>query len=305
MQEYRNLKELMSHLSDEKVCQNYMEELRWNGKPTCPHCDSEKPYRLKNGKTFRCSNRNCRKDFTVTVGTIFEKSLIPYSTWLAAIWLITGRKKGTSSCQLARDLGVTQKTAWFIFHRIRFIMGDHDEPGMLDNIVEIDETYVGGKVGNMHKGKRKKIQDSGKDNKVPVMGLIERGGTAKLTVIGQNTFKDVVRQNVDKDALVITDSHLSYIGLSQEYAGHESVNHSRGEYKRDIFHTNTIEGFFSHFKRTIFGTYHQISPKHLQAYCDESNYRYNTRELTDKQRFVNALSNTEGRLTYKNLIQKP
>jgi len=305
MQEYKNLKELMSHLSDEKVCQNYMEELRWSGNPVCPHCEHEKAYRLKNGKLFRCSNPNCKKNFTVLVGTIFEKSHISYSTWLAAIWLITGRKKGTSSCQLARDLGVTQKTAWFIFHRIRYIMGDQDEPGMLDNIVEVDETYVGGKWANMHGKKRKKLQDSGVDNKVPVMGLIEREGRAKLTVIGQKTFKEVVRQNVDKEALVVTDSRLSYVGLSQEYAGHEVVNHSKGEYKRDIFYTNTIEGFFSHFKRTIFGTYHQISPKHLQAYCNESNYRYNSRKISDKDRFINTLSNTEGRLTYKTLIQKP
>jgi hypothetical protein len=136
------------------------------------------------------------------------------------------------------------------------------------------------------------------------MGLIEREGKAKLTVIGQKTFKEVVRQNVDKDAFIVTDSHLGYVGLGQEFGGHESVNHSKGEYKRGIFYTNSIEGFFSHFKRTIFGTYHQVSPKHLQAYCDESNYRYNTRKLTDKDRFIKALSNTEGRLTYKKLIQK-
>lgn len=304
MKDYRNLKELMAHLSDEKVCQNYMEELRWNGNPICPHCGHSKPYRLKNGKTFRCSHAGCRKNFTVTVGTIFEKSRIPYSTWIAAIWLITGRKKGTSSCQLARDLGITQKTAWFIFHRIRHIMGEAETAPKLAEVVEADETYVGGKWANMHGRKRRELQDTGTDNKTPVMGLVEREGRAKLTVIGKNTFKEVVRDNVDKRAVMVTDSHISYVGLSQEYAGHGVVNHSKGEYKNGLFHTNSVEGFFSHFKRTIIGTYHQISPKHLQAYCDESAYRFNTRELTDKDRFIKTLSSPSGRLTYKKLIQK-
>jgi transposase-like protein len=301
--QYKNLKELMVALKDEQTCQNYMEQLRWGGNPVCPHCGHDKPYRLKNGKTFRCSSKTCKKNFTVTVGTVFENSKIPYSTWLGAIYLLTGRKKGCSSLQLARDLGITQKTAWFVLHRIRVIMGDPN-PEPLDNIVEVDETYVGGKWANMHGKKRKELQDSGKENKVPVMGLIERGGKAKLTVIGKNSFKDIVRQNVENSAVIITDSHLSYVGLAQEYAAHESVNHSRGEYKRDIFYTNSVESFFAVFKRTIFGTYHQVSPKHLHRYCNESSYRFNSRKITDKDRFINTLSNPEGRLTYKDLIKK-
>jgi transposase-like protein len=300
---FKNLKELLTKLSDEKVCQNYMEEMRWGGNPVCPHCQAEKPYRLKNGKTFRCANKECRKNFTVTVGTVFENSKIPYSTWLAAIYLLTGRKKGCSSLQLARDLGITQKTAWFVLHRIRYIMGDPN-PGPLDNIVEVDETYVGGTFANMSKGRRKKWQEAGRDNKTPVMGLIERGGKAKLTVIGDRTFKDVVRWHVSNDAVVVTDSHLGYVGLAAEFAAHESVNHSKGEYKRDIFYTNSIEGFFSLFKRTIFGTYHQVSPKHLQRYCNESTYRFNTRKIKDADRFKMAISKPNGRLTYKRLTGK-
>jgi hypothetical protein len=182
-------------------------------------------------------------------------------------------------------------------------MGD-PEPERLDNIVEVDETYVGGTFANMNRGRRKKWQESGKDNKIPVMGLLERGGKAKLTVIGNNTFKDVVRAYVDPSAVVVTDTHQSYQGLDQEFAGHGTVNHSQDEYRNGIYYTNSIEGFFSLFKRTILGTYHQISPKHLHRYCAESSYRFNTRKIKDKDRFSAVLSNTEGRLKYKELIKK-
>lgn len=303
MTQFRNLQELMIHFSDEKVCRAYLEEMRWNGNPVCPHCGSAKPYRLNDSKTFRCKNKECKKDFSVTVGTIFENSKIPLSKWIAAIYLLTGHKKGISSHQLARDLGTTQKSAWFILHRVRFMMGE-PSPEPLDNIVEVDETYVGGKFDNMSRGRRKKWQEAGTDNKVAVMGLVERSGNAKLTVIGQNNFKEVIRQNVDKTAFLVTDSHLGYIGLANEFAGHESVNHSIKEYKRDVFYTNTVEGFFSLFKRTIFGIYHQVSQKHLQQYCTESAYRYNTRKITDPERFALTMSNSEGRLTYKKLIGK-
>jgi transposase-like protein len=301
--ESKNLQELMSKLTSEDVCRTYMEEMRWGSEPFCPHCNETKPYKLRDGKSYRCRAKTCKKDFSVTVGTIFENSKIKLSTWLAAGYLLSAHKKGISSCQLARDLGVTQKTGWFILHRLRFIMDD-PKPDPLDNIVEVDETYVGGKWDNMNKERRKKQRDSGLDNKTPVMGLLERDGKAKLTVIGQNTFKEVIRENVDKTALIVTDQHLSYQGLDQEFAGHETVNHSLGQFRQGIFWTNSIEGFFSIFKRTIFGTYHQISPKHLAAYCNESSYRFNSRKIKDKDRFVKLLSNTEGRLTYKKLTDK-
>ena len=301
--EFKNLKELMLHLSDEEVCLAYMEQMRWGGSPFCPHCSSTKPYKLKGGKAYRCSNSSCRKDFSVTVGTIFENSKVKLSTWLAAIYLLTGHKKGISSHQLARDLGVTQKTAWFINHRVRLIMGD-PSPQPLDNIVEVDETYVGGKFENMNRGRRKRYQETGKDNKTAVMGLLQRDGKAKLTVIGNNSFKEVVRGNVSTTATVYTDSHLGYIGLGQEFAGHDAVNHSIKEYKRGLVYTNSIEGFFSIFKRTIFGTYHQVSPKHLHRYCAETAFRFNFRKITDADRFRMTISNVEGRLKYQELISR-
>lgn len=301
--EFKNLKEMMSAYGDENICRAYMEEMRWGGRPKCPFCEMPNPYRLKNGRTFRCKRASCRKDFTVTVRTIFENSKIKLSTWMAAIYLCTAHKKGVSSHQLARDLGITQKTAWFMLQRIRILMEDPEPEVAMDNVVEIDETYVGGKLDKMSRSRRKKHQDNGKDNKVAVMGLLEREGKAKLTVIGENTFKEVVRQHVSPSAVLVTDAHSGYVGLNEEFKMHESVNHLAMEFRRGIAYTNSVEGFFSIFKRTIFGTYHQVSPKHLHRYCVETSYRFNTRKITDAQRFNRVMSNTNGRLTYKQLIK--
>lgn len=301
--EFQNLKQLMTYLKDEKRCREYYAELRWGGNPVCPHCDRSNPYLLKNGK-YRCSSKSCKKDFSVTKGTIFEKTHIPLSTWMGAMYLITAHKKGISSHQLARDMGITQKSAWFVLHRLRFMVSDPD-PAPLDNVVEIDETYVGGTFANMNRKRRQKYRDLNKDNKVAVMGMLERDGKARLTLIGNNTFKEVVRANVKPDALLITDTHLAYQGLSYEFAGHATVNHSQGEYRQGIAYTNSVEGFFSCLKRSIIGIYHQVSPKHLQKYCEETSYRYNTRKISDRDRFVMSMQQANGkRLTYKTLIQK-
>ena len=304
MEEFKNLREMMAVYSDEAKCREYMEQMRWGGNPTCPFCGMNKPYKLKDGKRYRCKDSQCKRNFTVTVGTVFENSKVKLSVWMAALYLCTGHKKGVSSHQLARDLGVTQKTAWFVEHRIRLLMGDPEPDVAMDNVVEVDETYVGGKWDKMTRSRRKKHQESGKDNKVAVMGLLERDGKAKLTVIGTNTFKEVVRQHVSPSAVVITDSHSGYVGLNQEFQAHEAVNHLAQEFRRGIAYTNSVEGFFSVFKRTIFGTYHQVSPKHLHRYCAETSYRFNSRKMTDAERFEMAISNTKGRLTYNQLIEK-
>ena len=301
--EFKNLKQLMTYLQDDKRCREYYALLRWGGCPVCPHCDRANPYLLKSGK-YRCSSKYCKKDFSVTKGTIFEKSHIALSTWMGAMFLITGHKKGISSHQLARDMGVTQKTAWFILHRIRHIFGD-PAPPPLENIVEVDETYVGGKFANMNRGKRAFMQKYERDNKTAVMGLLERDGKARLTVIGRNSFKEVVRETVNNSAVIMTDTHLAYQGLAFEYAGHGTVNHSQSQYRDGLAYTNGVEGFFSCLKRSLIGIYHQVSPKHLQKYCEETSYRYNTRKITDKDRFVNTMMQASGhRLTYNTLIQK-
>lgn len=301
--EFKNLKDLMTQLSDEGKCRHYMEQMRWGDSPFCPFCNGVKPYELKDGKTYRCREKTCKKDFTVTVGTVFENSKIKLSTWLAALFVLSAHKKGISSHQLARDLGITQKTAWFIGHRLRYIM-DEPTPVNLDNVVEVDETYVGGKLANMSRGRRKKWQLAQSDNKVAVMGLVERDGKAKLTVIGGKTFKEVIRDNVNKSAIIYTDAHLGYELLAKEFAWHEAVNHSIMEFKRGDAYTNTVEGFFSLFKRIIHGTYHSISPKHLSRYCAETTYRFNSRKIKDADRFKIAISNVEGRIKYKQLISK-
>jgi hypothetical protein len=181
----------------------------------------------------------------------------------------------------------------------------------LDNIVEVDEVYIGGKVSNMSKSKRAKLREEGNtmNTKFMVMGMAERGGNLKLINIGKSNnavaIRPTVTENVDNDAVIITDSLGSYSGLDREFAGHEVVNHSEHEYVRDsVFHTNTIEGAFSLFKRSIYGIYHQCTPKHLSRYCDETMFRYNLRKMKDADRFTLSLRNVEGRLTYKNLVNK-
>jgi transposase-like protein len=304
MQEFRNLRQLITYFSDEKVCLNYLEQQLWGGKPVCPHCGSERVYRLANGKQFKCGNKKtCDRKFTVLVGSIFENTKIPLTTWMPAIYLCTSLKKGISSHQLARTLGITQKSAWFVLHRIRLMMED-PTPEPLEYLVEVDETYVGGKFDNMSRSRRKKWQDKGVDNKVAVMGMVQRDGKARLKVIGNVSFKDMVRLYIDTSAVIVTDSHSGYVGLKDEFAGHESINHSQSEYKRDIFYTNTVEGFFSQLKRAVIGTYHQISAKHLHRYCDEFSNRYNTRKLKDPERFAQTIQNSKGRLKYDDLTRK-
>jgi transposase-like protein len=305
MQQFKSLPEVIKTFADDKTCRAYLEQQLWNGRPVCPHCGCQQVYRLADGKNFKCGNKKtCDKKFTVTTGTMYENTKLPLSTWFAAIWLITAHKKGISSCQLARDLNITQKSAWFVLHRIRLVMGD-PAPEPLEFLVEVDETYVGGTFANMHRGRRKKHQENGTDNKIAVMGMVERGGKAKLKVIGDNSFKDMVRTHVDTTAVVITDSHAAYEGLDKEYAGHETLNHKIEEYKRDIFYTNTVEGFFSTFKRGYIGIYHWMSPKHLHRYCEEFSHRYNSRVLKDYERFTLTIAQSKGRLKYRQLIAGP
>ena len=306
----QNLKYLMKKFADENVCREFLIQQRWNGKPVCPYCGCDKHYKIENGKRFKCGNSECYKKYSVTVGSIFHASNIPLSTWFPAVYLIVSHKKGISSCQLARDLGVTQKTAWFMLHRIRESLKEKGS-SLLGNIVEIDEVYIGGKVKNMSNKKRASIRTENggtENNKMMVMGMLEREGNLRLVVSGKNdaaqNIHSIVNENIDKSACVITDSAGYYTGLQNEYAAHEIVNHSNNEYVRSgIIHTNSIEGAFSMLKRSIIGVYHQISPKHLSSYCTETQYRYNTRKMKDGDRFELSLINVEGRLSYKQLIK--
>ena len=305
---FTNLRELILSMPDEKMCREYLAKQRWNGKTVCPYCQHDKCYTIEGGKRYKCASTKCFKRFTVTVGTVFEDSNLPLVKWLTAVYLLTAHKKGISNYQLGKDIGCTQKTAWFMLHRIREMIAPKQNI-KLDNIVEIDEVYIGGKVGNMSKSKRKKLRDEGnsQNTKTMVMGLLERGGNLKLVAVGGTNnmaaIQPTVKDNVQNDAVLITDSLASYTGLNNEYAGHEVVNHSEQEYVRDnSIHTNSIEGAFSLLKRSIIGIYHQVTPKHLSRYCDETMFRYNFRKMKDADRFSYSLTNMEGRLTYKDLI---
>lgn len=269
--------DLFTSLHDETSCREFLEYQRWQDEPICPHCrkQDKEHYRLKRQGLYKC--KSCRKTFSVTVGTMFEGSHVPLRKWFYAIYIFLSHKKGISSTQLAKDIGVTQKTAWFMLERIR-----HELHGkfvtLFENMTQVDETYVGGK----NKGRVKNNQGRSLKTKTPVVGLLSDGKVQ--TFVTPNTsgkiLKAIIYNLIKPGSTVITDGWKGYKGISKEYE-HKVVEHSTGEYVKDGFHTNSIEGFWSHLKRGIMGIYHKVSPKHLFRYCDEFAFRYNTRAFTD------------------------
>ena len=224
---FKTLDQLFQFFNSEDKARDFLEHSRWpDGRIICPLCGVRGAYRNADMKTFTCRDNGCKSRFSVTVGTMMENTKLPLCKWYAAIWLITAHKKGISSCQLARDLGIGQKAAWFLNHRIREMVIDK-APELLKDIVSVDETFVGGKWANMRKSKRALVRETGKETKTPVMGLMEREGRVKLTVIGRDDLKYLVRKNVDKSAILVTDEHVGYVGVGKEYNGHVTVNHSQ------------------------------------------------------------------------------
>lgn len=305
--QFKSLIQVLDFFKEEKTCVQYLAESRWGDTPACPHCGNVGAYVTNRG--FKCKAKECHKKFTVTTGTIFENTKISLRTWFAAMYLCTAHKKGVSSLQLSRDLNITQKTAWFVLHRIREML-TANEPEHLTGTVEIDETYVGGATKNKSNKKRKELAKTGAQyfSKTSVVAMVGReSGCVKTKVLKANSVKysdvlPLIQAHVDENALIITDSSTMYGSLKRTYK-HEVVNHVQREYVRVAMHTNTIEGFFSQLKRGIYGIYHQVSPKHLQRYCYEFGYRYNTRNMVDTYRFEDAVKNVSNtRLTYKNLI---
>ena len=241
---------------------------------------------------------------------MFEGSHVPLRKWFIAIYIFTTHKKGISSLQLGRDLGITQKSAWFVLSRIRQNFGIGDSSDLLGGsgtVVEVDETVVGGKVKNMSNKKRKASlgdKTMRHDNKTVVVGIVERGSELRLKAVKQGDFvPDIVRANVDTESVLMTDTANTYITVGKEYAQHETVDHTQKEYARDgVYYTNTIEGAFSLFDRMVIGIYHNISRKHIQKYADECAFRYNIRKTSDSEKFIMALNRAEKRLTYTELI---
>lgn len=307
---FTNLRELIATMPDEKACRDYLIEQRWNGKPVCPFCGFERSYIIENGKRFKCANKECFKKYSVTVGTIMECSNIPLTKWLTAIYLVTAHKKGISSYQLGRDLSIAQKNAWFMLHRIREMMKKITSIKLM-GAVEIDETYMSRKYKSDFKGlppeEVEHILDKGTHaNKGAVVGMAERGGDIRVLAFEDRKaipIRKAIHDNVEHGSRLMTDEAFMYRTGLDEYQ-HAAVFHSKREWVRNDVHVNNVENFWSVMKRGVHGIYHQISYKHLQAYCNEYSYRYNNRDLKDCERFTISLQNIERRLDYKTLIGK-
>lgn len=263
---------------DNQQAREYLEKLRWGGQPFCPHCGSLSVTKLQGKSTrpgvHKCKDSACRKQFTVTVGTIFEDSHIELRHWVMAFCLICASKKGISALQLQRMLGLgSYKSAHFMAHRIRFAMQNEPMKGLLTGVVESDETWIGGKV----RGKGHAYTQ----NKTAVQALVERGGKMRARAIGRVTpmnLRESLGELVDEAATLHTDEAKLYKVIGRRFKKHESVNHSRGEYSRDGVHCNSAESYFALLKRGVHGTFHHVGKQHLQRYCDEFAFRWNHRD---------------------------
>jgi transposase-like protein len=283
----------------------YVAKLRWPDGPVCPRCEGREHSYLSTRRLWKC--KSCKKQFSVKVGTIFEDSAIPLDKWMAAIWLIANSKNGISSHELGRSIGVTQKSAWFMNHRIRLAMqtGTFDR---FDGHVEVDETYIGGRARNMHKHIRKqKIKGTGPTDKTVVAGALERGGRARLAVLPNAravSLTGFIGETVTVGSAIYTDKHHSYQSLGDMGYDHAVVDHAE-RYVDGQIHTNGLENFWSLLKRGLKGTYVSVEPFHLFRYLDERLFAYNERGLNDLQRFHKVLSAVAGkRLTYDELTAK-
>jgi transposase-like protein len=304
--DFKSKLELTRYYADEDNCKKLLAQQRWGDTPACPHCGNAGKIYVTN-RGYKCGEKTCYKKFTVTTGTIFEHTRIPLNKWFEGIFVISAHKKGISSHQLAKDIDVSQKTAWFILHRVREMLKANTPEILEEGTVEVDETAVGGKEGNKHKKLRNRAnKGTGFVGKTMVMGVLHRDGKVWTKVVPDTTKKTlqpIVRNTVGKKVTLITDTAGGYAGLNKEYH-HETVNHTKDEYVRGEYHTNGIEGYWSLLKRGIIGIYHQVSPKHLQRYCDEFSYRYNSRKITDVDRFTRVLTHCEGKLTWNRLTEK-
>ncbi len=316
----KTLLEAVKHFANPVNCREYMVSRRWPNGVTCPTCDSKTVYFDTSRNGWECKTRHPKRKFTLKTGTIFEDSALGLDKWLPCVWLIANAKNGVSSHEIARSLGVTQKTAWFMLQRIRLALQDENNGGgKLGGDVEVDETYIGGKARNMHASKRKAlmsvIREDGQPSKknrwagkVPVLGMLERraDGSSRVRTmavpdIRKHRLQTHVREHVEQGANVYTDALHSYRGLRHDYT-HQVIDHAEA-YARENVHTNGLESYWSLLKRALGGTYISVEPFHLFRYLDEQAFRFNHRDTNDAQRFSLAITGIVGkRLTYAELI---
>jgi transposase-like protein len=303
----RTLTEAVRYFADPDVALNFLAHLRWGDEPICPRCASKENSFLSTRRIWKC--KGCGKQFSVKLGTIFEDSPIGLDKWLPAVWLVANCKNGISSYELHRDLGVTQKTAWFMLHRIRLAMQD-GHGGRMRGDVEVDETFIGGRARFMHADKKRRvIKGTGPMGKAAVVGLLERHGPGKhsrvkvdvVDGIRRRVLHGAILKNIEKGSCVMTDDLDSYKKLDAEYV-HKVIDHAECYAKGNV-HTNGLENFWSLLKRGIKGTYVAVEPFHLFRYLDEQAFRFNHRKVKDGTRFIDVVRHIVGkRLTYESLI---
>ena len=298
---FDSLFDLMDAFPDEQACVDHLRAIRWRESEFCPHCRADKIYHFSDGKTFKCGV--CRERFSIKVGTIFEDTKLPLRKWFMAIWMITNHPKGIASTTLAKDLHITQKSAWFVLHRLRYASRTDSFNAPLDDTVETDTTFIGGKEKNKHADKRTPGTQGGA-GKAVVVGVIERGGELRTSYIEDTKAKTIhgfVKAHVEQGSDLMTDEDRSFIGMNGHF-NVQSVNHSAGEYVRGDVHTNGIESVWALLKRQIFGIHHWVSDKHLNRYLSEMTWRFNRRNMKATIRMNDFSACVEGRLTYKALI---
>lgn len=310
------------NFSDENEAYLFLERLRWPNGPVCPHCQGTKAYFLQpkgdrytrtghatQRRVYKCAS--CRKQFSVLIGTIFEGTKIPLYKWLMAIHMMCANKNGVAAYELHRTLEITNKSAWFMAHRIRKALEREPLAGMLmTGTVEVDETYIGGRPRRANNAPRMSMKEAARhrmDNKVPVVSLVQRGGEVRSRVMKKVTSANLgklLHENVNPRSTLMTDGLSFYRKPGQGFTRHEAVDHSLGEYVRGDAHINTAEGYFSQLKRSIDGTHHHVSEQHLHRYLGEFDFRYNTRKLQDGERTVLAIRMAEGkRLRYRDPLK--